>query len=170
MNPMIPGAAAVLAGASVVTVSRNRSNLNTIETFISSMRPLTVAGNTALDEVCRGKDPNIDPTPMRLSKTDLRTIFWNSRLNVCVANCMRLAEPENLEWAVILRSMLTAHSKTRWLILLSAIELIVGRLGLGQITIYPRLLLWTYGEELELLELISEKCSPLEGNAIRAIL
>lgn len=167
MIAIFSGAAALLAGASFATIVRHRSSDNTVEAFILSHRALTPAVNEVLDAVSKGLSPKDVLTPIHLTQDDLKDIFWNSRVNVCVANRMRRAEPDIPEWCVILTSMRAAHAKTRWLILLSAIELIVGRLGLGM---YARVLLWTYGEELELLSQISERCSPLEGTAIQAIL
>lgn len=165
MIAIYTGAAALLAGTVTVTVARLRTNDNSIQTLLLGMRQLSKPCQEAFDEVNAGPDPT--GTRITLAWGELPKFFWNSRLWIEVANHMRLAEPDVPEWAAILNSMRVAHAKTRWLILLSAMELIVGRLGLGM---YARVLLWTYGEELELLGLISERCSPLEGTAIQAIL
>jgi hypothetical protein len=152
-------------------MARRNSSGKSVETFIRSMRTLSKAGEESMNEVNCGKDPNKDLTPVHLSRYDIWTLFWNSRLNVCIANLMRVSEPDNPAWELILRKMQAGHGEVcrlaRQMILLSAIKPIVGRLGLGM---YAHVLLWTYGEELELLSQISERCSPLEGTAIRAIL
>jgi len=168
MNPIHSGAAALLAGAVAFSVFRFRASDKSIETFICSMRTLTPSGRAALEEVCAGPDPAIRGN-LYLSRDDISTVFWNSRLNVRIANRARQCEPEDTELAAIFRILQADHAKLRWQIFLFVIESVVGKLRLGQ-SAYPRLLLWTYGDELVLLSQISEKCGPLEGNAIRAIL
>ena len=168
MIVIISGAAALLAGAVAFSIFSFRASDNTIETFVSSMRILTPDGRAALDEVCAGPDPT-RRGDLHLSKDDLSTLFWNSRLNVRIANRARLCDPKDRELEAMFKVLQADHAKLRWQIVITVIEQIVGKLGLGQTT-YPRLLLWTYGDELELLNQISEKCGPLEGDAIRAIL
>jgi len=166
---MISGAAALLAGAVTFSLFRFQNTDKSIETFVRSMRTLTPSGHAALESVCAGHDPASGPK-VNLSKETVFTIFWNSRLHVCLANHARLCNPQDTELGTLFTDMQADHAKLRWQIVLYLIESFVGKLRLGQITIYPLLLLWTYGDELELLSQISEKCGPLEGNAIRAIL
>ena len=168
MIPMISGAAVLLAGAVSFSLFRFRTTDKSIETFIQSMRTLTPSGRAALDEVCAGPDPALRGN-LYLSRDDISTVFWNSRLNVRIANRARQCEPEDRELAAMFQILQEAHAKLRWQIFLFGIESIIGKVRLGQ-SAYPRLLLWTYGDELELLSQISEKCGPLEGTAIRAIL
>ena len=164
------GAAFLLAGAVALSLTRFRASDKIIENFLRDLRTLTLNGSTALDHVCKGANPYSDPEPITLTKADLLTIFWNSRLHVKVGNRARLCEPGDSELIALFHALQADHKKLRWLLLLCAIESIVGRLGLGHITMYARVLLWTYGGELELLNHISEKCGPTEGAAIRAIL
>jgi hypothetical protein len=170
MNSTIPGAAAILAGAlASPSISHFRISGNTVETFLRETRSLSESGLAALHEIRSGKDPASGPPDAHLSKGDITNIFWNSRRFVCFANHARLCNPEDTELGAMFEIMWNDHAKLRWQIILSMIESILGKLGLGQITIYSGLLLWTYGEELELLDQISQKCG-LEGTAIRAIL
>jgi hypothetical protein len=165
---MISGAAALLAGSVSFSLFRYRTTDKTIETFIRSMRTLTPPGRAALKKVCGGPNPS-SQGDLDLSLEDILTVFANSRLNVRIANRARQCEPEDKELAAIFQVLQEKHAELRWRIFLLAIESIIGKLRLGQ-SVYPRMLLWTYGDELELLGQISEKCGPLEGNAIRAIL
>lgn len=159
------GAAAILAGVAIFAIALHRKNDVTIEAFLSHMRHLTASGKEALEKAS-------EPLPdcIAITKDDAMTVFYNSRLNLKIANRARLCEPADIELQAMFETLLEDHRKLRWLFIITAIELFVGKLGLGFVPMYARLLLGTYAEELELLSQISDKCGPLEGNAIRAIL
>jgi hypothetical protein len=164
MNLFFCGASLLFAGATPLVLFRHRSPDTRMDVFIGNIRPLSVAGKESFNEVKNAHDAT--ENPIQLSARDRITTFWNSRLFLQIANRARLCDPLNGDLAAMFEVMQETHSKLRWLLLLSVIESIVGRLGLGM---YARILLWTYGEELELLRLISKNCGT-EGDAIRAIL
>jgi hypothetical protein len=168
MNSIYSGAAALLAGAlASSSISRFHRRGITVETFLRETRPLSESGRVTLHGIRSGKDP-ASRQDVHLSKDDLLNIFWNSRQFVCFANHARIVQSEDSEMATMFEIMREDHAKLRWQILLSVIEKVIGRLGLGRH--YTCDLLWTYGEELKLIERISEKLEPMEGHAIRAIL
>jgi hypothetical protein len=164
MNLFYCGASMLFAGAIPFFLYRDRTPDTKMEALIGSIRPLSLAGKESFNAVNSGDDPS--ENPVALSANDWITTFWNSRLFIQLANRARLCDPQNGDLSAALEVMQEKHAKLRWLLLLSVIESIVGRLGLGM---YARILLWTYGEELEILSLISKKCGP-EGHAIQAIL
>ena len=167
---MISGAAALLAGAlASSSISRFYKSGITVETFLREPRPLSESGLAALKDIRSGKDPASGPD-VRLSKGDISSIFWNSRQFLCFANHARLCNPEDTELGTMFEIMHENHAKVRWQIVHTVIEKIIGKLGLGRITHYTCDLLWTYGEELKLIERISQKLALMEGRAIRAIL
>lgn len=164
MNLFYCGASILFAGSIPIILLRHRSPDTRMESLISNMRPLSPAGKESFNAINNGDDPS--ENSVELSASDRMAAFWNSRLFIQLANRARLCDPQNGDLMAAFEVMQEKHSKLRWLLLLSAIESIVGRLGLGM---YARILLWTYGEELELLSIISKKCGP-EGRAIQAIL
>jgi hypothetical protein len=164
MNLFYCGASLLFAGTIPLILFCHQGPDTKMELLIGSIRPLSLAGKESFSTANSGDDPS--ENPIKLSANDLITTFWNSRLFIQLANRARLCDPQNGDLASALEVMQEKHAKLRWLLLLSVIESIVGRLGLGM---YARILLWTYGEELELLSLISKKCGP-EGHAIQAIL
>jgi hypothetical protein len=169
MNSIYSGAATLLAGAGTLgTVGtlafRNRGTGPSIESILEHVRHLTPLGEAALQQVAKE-----ELVPVDLSKADRSTIFWNSRIFLCLANRMRLEYPEDSEFLAIFDDLQRDHTRMKCLIFLSIQERIIGRLGVCQISEYHRKLLETYGDELDLLGLISEKCGP-EGTAIQAIL
>jgi hypothetical protein len=164
MNLFFCGASMLFAGTVPIILFRHRAPDTTIEAFLGHLRPFSLAGKESFDEVKKGDDPC--DISIKLSARDRVTSFWNSRLFLQIANRARLCDPQNGELAVMFEVMREHHSRLRRCLLLTVIESFVGRLGFGM---YARILLWTYGEELELLSLISKKCGP-EGHAIRAIL
>jgi hypothetical protein len=164
MNLFYCGASALIASAVPVVFFRHRSPDTKIQEFIGNIRAFSPTGKKSFDAVNAGNAPS--ENPIKLSGRDQFTAFWNSRLFLQIANRARLCDPPNRELAFMFKVMQETHAKLRWLLVLSAIETFVGRLGLGM---YARILLWTYGEELDLLTLISKKCGP-EGHAIQAIL
>lgn len=168
MNVFYSGAAAILAGVIILAIIRNRTKDSTIEVFLNHMRKLTPDGQTALDTVSEGDDPAIHS--IMFSNWDARTVFFNSRMNVRIANRARLCEPTDRELHALFETLQEDHKKLRVQFLLTLAESFIGRLGLGIVPMYAPVLLWTYAEELELLSQISDKCGPLERNAIRAIL
>lgn len=163
MNIFYCGASLLLAGA-IPILFRQRVPDTTIEKLLNNIRTFTPGGKETLNTVEHAEDPS--DLAIKLSARDRLTAFMNSRLFLKIANRARLCDPQNRELAFMFTVMQETHSKLRWLLVLSAIESFVGRLGLGM---YARILLWTYGEELDLLKLISKKCGP-EGHAIRAVL
>jgi hypothetical protein len=167
MIAMISGAATLLAGAGTLgtLVFRNRNTDPSVESMLESIRHLSPSGEAALREV--SKEETLDP--IELSKADLSTIFWNSRISLCLANRMRLKYPEDSEFLAIFEDFQNDHTRMKVLRFLSFVEQVIGKLGFCQISEYHRKLLETYGDELDLLGLISEKCGP-EGDAIQAIL
>jgi hypothetical protein len=167
MNSIYSGAAALLAGA-LASPSISRLYKSGI-TFLRETRPLSESGRAALRDIRSGKDPSSMPD-VHLSNSDISNIFRNSRQFVRFANHARLRNPEDTELGTMFEIMHEDHAKLRWQILLSIREKIIGRLGLGRITHYTCDLLWTYGEEVKLIERISEKLQPMEGHAIQAIL
>lgn len=164
MNLFYCGASLLFAGTFPIIISRHRASDTTIEALLSNIRTFSTDGKESLDTVETAEDPC--DLAVKLSARDRVTAFLNSRLFLKISNRARLCDPLNSDLTAMFEVMQENHSRLRWLLLLSVIESIVGRLGLGM---YARILLWTYGEELELLRLISKKCGP-EGNAIRAIL
>lgn len=148
----------LLAGAVIIAIHRRRADDQSIEALISRMRKLSPAGQIALDKVNGVRDA---AEPIELSDEDVRTILYNSRLWLRLANRCRQSQMDDAE----LQAMFEILQED-----CSATETIVGRLTHGCIPTYARLLLWTYGEELELLSQISDKCGLTEGNAIQAIL
>lgn len=169
MNPIYSGAATLLAGAATFSLFRYKTSDKANGKFMST---LSEQGQAALDLVCSGSNPSSNPSgdEIRVSWKDRWAIFHNSRRWVMATNRARLWHPADVELPILLDFMQEYHAKMRWLLFLVAIESIVGKLGLGSITHYTRELLWTYGDELELLDQITEKCGPLEGRAIQAIL
>jgi hypothetical protein len=167
MNPIYSGAATLLAGTVAFSFFRFRTSDPTIENFLKETRQLSPSGKASLEEVCDNYDPS--GNAVSLSKGDIQGILWNSRLWVCIANRARLCEPDDQELAASFHIIHKQHAKLRWFVLLAIIEQIVGKLGLGRVTMYHRMILWTYGVELELLEQISKKCG-IEGPALQAIL
>jgi hypothetical protein len=164
MNLFYCGASLLFAGAIPTILLRHRVPDTTIESFLANIRTFSIAGKESFDNVKNGDDPC--DNSVQLSAHDRITAFWNSRLFLRIANRARLSDPLNGDLTAMFEVMQENHSRLRWLLILSIIESFVGKLGFGM---YARILLWTYGEELELLSLISQKCGP-EGNAIRAIL
>lgn len=148
-------------------LARHRSTDSSMEYFLQQTRQLSPAGKTYLDDVCQHHDPSEDQ--ISLSRDDVSAIFWNSRLYLCVANRARLRDPEDSELTHIFHILHKDHAKLRLLIFLAIIEHMIGKLGLGRVTMAHRMILWTYGGELYLLGLISEKFGP-EGTALHAIL
>lgn len=169
MNAMYSGAATLLAGAATFSLLRFRNSAKADDKLMST---LSEEGQAALDLVCSGSNPSSNPSgnEIHVSWKDRWAIFHNSRRWVMAANRARQWHPADEELPILLDFMQAYHAKMRWLLFLVAIESIVGKLGLGSITHYTRELLWTYGDELELLDQITEKCGPLEGRAIQAIL
>jgi hypothetical protein len=168
MNPIYSGAATLLAGTVAFSLFRFKTSDKAIDKPLSA---LSEEGQTALDAVCGGSNPSNHEDPeIALSWRDRWAIFYNSRRQVMATNRARLWHPTDVELPILLDMLQKRHAKLRWLLFLAAIESIIGKLGLGSITHYTRELLWTYGEELELLDQITKKCGPLEGHAIRAIL
>lgn len=167
MNVFYSGAAILLAGTTIAATYRFAGKDKTIEAFLCKIKPLTPSGVCALESV--SISPIIGPLIV-LSRRDIPILFTNSRLLVKVGNRARLCVLEDRELNALFGALQDDHRKLRLLIVLSIIERIVGRLGLGYITMYASVMLWTYAEELEILSQISEKCGPSEGDAIRAIL
>jgi hypothetical protein len=167
MIAMISGAATLLAGAGTIgtLVFRNLRTDPPIESMLESIRRLSPEGEAALREV---SEVELLP-PVELSKADISAIFWNSRISLCLANRMRLKYPEDSEFLAIFNDFQDDHTRLKVLRFLSFVEQVVGKLGFCQISEYHRKLLETYGDELDLLGLISEKCGP-EGAAFKAIL
>lgn len=164
MNLFYCGASILIAGAVPVVILRHRSPDTRMEAFVGNIRPFSLSGKESFNEVKNGDDPC--DISIKLSARDRMTAFWNSRLFLQIANRARLCDPQNGNLTAMFEVMQENHSRLRWLLLLSVIESFVGRLGFGM---YARILLWTYGEELELLGIISQNCGP-EGRAIQAIL
>jgi hypothetical protein len=175
MNSIYSGAATLLAGAGTLStlgtlVFLHRGTDPSIESILESTRHLSPSGEAALQEVAEEKllaDKLL--APVELSKGDRSTIFWNSRIFLCLANCMRHKYPEDRELLAIFGDFQRDHTRIKCLIFLSFVEQVIGKLGVCQISEYHRKLLETYGDELDLLGLISEKCGP-EGTAIQALL
>jgi hypothetical protein len=175
MNSIYSGAATLLAGAGTLStigtlVFRHRGTDPSIESILEDTRHLSPSGEAALQEVAKEKllaDQLL--TPVELSKADRSTIFWNSRIFLCLANRMHREFPEDSEFLAIFDDLQHDHTRMKCLIFLSFVERVIGRLGVCQISEYHRKLLETYGDELDLLGLIAEKCGP-EGTAIQAIL
>lgn len=170
MNSIYSGAATLLAGAGTVgtlstLVFRNRGTDPSIESILESVRHLSPSGEAALQEV--SEDQPL--APIELTKADRSTIFWNSRIFLCLANRMRHKYPEDGEFFAIFEDFQHDHTRMKCLIFLSFVEQLIAKLGICQISEYHRKLLETYGDELDLLGLISEKCGP-EGVAIQALL
>jgi hypothetical protein len=165
MIAMISGAAALLAGAVSFSLFRYRTS---DKTDANCLRKLSESAQDALDAVCTNPNPSSGPE-VSVSWRDLHTIFRISRQLVMVTNRARLGHTADQELPHLLDMLQEDHAKLRWLLFLVAIESFVGRLGLGSLTHYTREVLWTYGEELVLLDQISQKCGPMEGHAIRAI-
>ena len=161
MIALISGAAALLTGAYTVSVFNRKTNEDQVDPHY--LKELTEAGQEALERVCSGSDPS-DPK-MSVCRKDMRTIFENSRKIIFMTNAARLSHPSDEELPVMLSILQKDHAKLRVLLFLVAIEAIVGKLGFGSITHYTREVLWTYGGELELLILISQKCGA-KGTAI----
>jgi hypothetical protein len=164
MNPIYSGAATLLAGAVAFSFLRFRTSDPTIENFLNETRKLSPSGRAALEDVC-GQFMSPWDDSVRLSRADIAAIFWNSRRFVCFANHARLHLPNDEELVAIFHIIQKEHAKLRWLVLLAIIEQIVGKMGLGRVTMYHRMILWTYGLELNLLDDITQKYG-LEGTAI----
>jgi hypothetical protein len=164
MNLFYCGASLLFAGTIPFFLYRDRTPDTKMDAFIGNIRAFSLAGKESFNEVKNGDDPC--DISIKLSARDRVTAFQNSRLFLQIANRARLCNPQNGDLTAMFEVMQENHSRLRWLLLLSVIESFVGRLGFGM---YARILLWTYGEELELLSTISENCGP-EGHAIQAIL
>lgn len=163
MNAITSGAAALLAGA--VTLSAIRFKTGT-KTDPNCLNKLSEPAQKALKEVCSGTNPS--GPKLEVSWRDFYAIWRNSRQLVMVTNRARLGHSNDEELVSLLELLQEDHARLRWLLFIVAIEAIVDRLGFCSVTHYTREVLWTYGDELDLLDQISKIFSPMEGSATRA--
>ena len=96
---------------------------------------------------------------------DLGSIYLNSRENRRRANDHRIqdANPDN---AYVLEMLSEKHEKIKRIIVASCIERITDKLGLSMPAVSPRVLLWTYGEEQEMLSHLSQNCDPITRESL----
>lgn len=162
MNAITSGAATLLAGAVTLSAIHFKGN----KAYPNCLNELSDPAKKALKEVCSG--PNPSGPKLEVSKRDLFSIFRNSRQLVMMTNRARLGHLSDEELASLLELLQEDHARLRWLLFIAVIEAIVDRLGFCSVTHYTREVLWTYGDELDLLEQISKIFGTMEGSAARA--
>jgi hypothetical protein len=170
MTVILSGAAVLLAGVIISLFAlRFWGQRQAIPFLVSHTRKLSDEAYRSMEQACEER-LSMGSTLIVLSLRDRLSIFHNSSLNLRIADRATLAMRTDRDLAQMFANLQEDHRKVRWMLILSPLEWIIGKLGLDALTIYSRAILVTYAEELELLSLVSEKCGPTERAAIQAIL
>lgn len=124
-----------------------------------NLKPLSEPTQTTIESLSMMYEPYAEvEAASSIPISDIVSVYINSRGNRDAANDARI-EFTQPECASFLSRVTRDHDQIKRMAIAATAERVVGKLVPGWRPLYSRILLWTYGDQQELLNQLAEYCA-----------